>query len=42
MYYKTYVIPKMETVRESGDKLEVITSKEYWPFPTYGEILFSV
>ena len=42
MYYKTYVIPKMETVRESGDKLEVITAKEYWPFPTYGEILFSV
>ena len=41
-YYKDYVIPQMEKVRESGDKLEVITSKEFWPFPTYSEILFSV
>ena len=41
-YYKDYVIPQMEKVRESADKLEVITSKEYWPFPSYSEILFSV
>ena len=41
-YYKDYVIPQMEKVRESGDKLEVITAKEFWPFPTYSEILFSV
>ncbi|MBE5763829.1 MAG: glutamine synthetase type III [Clostridiales bacterium] len=41
-YYKDYVIPQMEKVRESADKLEVITAKEYWPFPSYSEILFSV
>ena len=41
-YYKDFVIPAMEKVRESADKLEVVTSKEYWPFPTYGDILFSV
>ena len=32
----------MDDVREPADKLEVITAKKYWPFPTYGDLLFGV
>ena len=24
------------------DGMEVYTAKEYWPFPTYGDLLFSI
>ncbi len=36
------VLPKMSELREPCDKAELLTAKEYWPFPTYGDILFSV
>ncbi len=36
------LIPKMEKIRETADAMENITSKKYWPFPTYGELLFGV
>ena len=36
------LIPKMEKIRETADSMEDKTSKEYWPFPTYGELLFGV
>jgi len=32
----------MEEARVYADKLETITSKEYWPFPSYGDLLYSV
>lgn len=37
--YKT-VIPAMEELREWGDKLELLVSDNYWPLPTYREMLF--
>lgn len=40
--FKDTVIPAMEALRETADKLELITSRKYWPFPTYGDLLFSV
>ena len=41
-YYRDSVIPVMEKLRTSADKLETITDKKFWPFPTYSDILFSV
>ena len=32
----------MEELRASVDEAEEITSAEYWPYPSYGELLFSV
>ena len=36
------VLPKMEALRNPCDEAETVTAREYWPFPTYGELLFSV
>ncbi|MBP5250413.1 MAG: glutamine synthetase III [Lachnospiraceae bacterium] len=36
------VLPVMAELRVPCDKAELLTAKEYWPFPTYGDILFSV
>ncbi|MGB4984154.1 MAG: glutamine synthetase III [Erysipelotrichaceae bacterium] len=41
-YCKEEIIPMMELVRSVSDKLEVVVSKEYWPFPTYSDLLFSI
>ena len=40
--YRNKVIVAMEQVREATDKLESIVGSEFWPVPTYGDILFSV
>ena len=42
LYYKDVIIPAMDAVRTPADKLELITAKKYWPFPTYGDLLFGV
>lgn len=39
-YYSTDVLPRMERVRKICDELELLVAREYWPFPTYGDILF--
>ena len=36
------VLPKMAELRVPCDTAELLTAKSYWPFPTYGDILFSV
>lgn len=36
------VLERMNNVRKIADYMEVYTAKEYWPFPTYGELLFSI
>ncbi len=36
------VLPLMAALRAVADEAEVMTAKEYWPFPTYGEILFNM
>ncbi|GHU74312.1 glutamine synthetase [Clostridia bacterium] len=42
LYYSGVVFPAMQALRAAADELEVWTAKEYWPFPTYGDLLFSV
>ena len=36
------VLPKMSELRLACDEAETLTAKKYWPFPTYGDLLFSV
>ena len=36
------VLGKMGELRIACDSAETMTAKKYWPFPTYGDILFSV
>ena len=40
--YKDTVKAQMEDLRKACDKLETETAADYWPFPTYGELLFAV
>ena len=34
------VLPAMEQLRKDADAIETICSKEYWPLPSYNDILF--
>lgn len=36
------VIPDMEEVRKYVDEMETLTSSDYWPYPSYFDILYSV
>jgi len=40
--FKDIVIPAMNELRKYVDELETITSAEYWPYPSYGDLLFGV
>ena len=40
--YKNEVLPTMQTLRSAVDELENLVSSKYWPFPTYGDLLFGV
>ncbi|MBQ9902181.1 MAG: glutamine synthetase III [Clostridia bacterium] len=41
-YYREVVFAGMGELRELGDAMERKTSAAYWPYPSYGEILFGV
>jgi len=41
-YYKDNVIPKMNALRKLVDSMEVLCSREYWPMPTYEDMLFRI
>ena len=41
-FYKSLVIPAMEEARESADNLELLVGKEYWPIPTYSDLLYRI
>ena len=36
------ILPKMGELRAVADEAETLTADKYWPFPTYGELLFGV
>ena len=36
------VLAKMSELRLACDEAETVTAKKYWPFPTYGDLLFGV
>ncbi len=41
-YCKDMVLPKMKSLRGAVDSLENLVSADYWPIPTYGDLLFGV
>ena len=41
-YCRDNVIGVMEHLRELCDEAEIVTATKYWPFPTYGELLFGI
>jgi glutamine synthetase len=41
-FYKNEVVPAMAALRTPIDQLEMIVDKEYWPVPSYGDMMFEV
>ena len=41
-YFRDVIFRDMAELRRVEDKLERLVSRDYWPFPVYGDILFSV
>ncbi len=41
-YERYIIIPAMAKVREVADDLETLVGRDYWPFPTYDDLLFNV
>ena len=42
LYYKDEILILMQALRADVDALEDLVSAEYWPMPTYGDLLFGV
>ena len=36
------ILPRMNELRVAADEVETVTAAKYWPFPTYGELLFGL
>ncbi len=36
------IIPAMNELRASADEIETLVGEKYWPYPTYGRMLFAV
>lgn len=36
------ILPRMSELRAVCDEAETLTDKSYWPYPTYGDLLFGV
>ena len=41
-YYCDHVFAAMEELRAISDEMEMCTAATYWPYPSYGQLLFSV
>ena len=41
-FIRDIVIPRMSELRLAADEAETLTAASYWPFPTYGDLLFGV
>ena len=41
-YYRNTVFALMQELRAVGDSMETETASEFWPYPSYGELLFGV
>ncbi len=42
LYYRDILLPIMETLRSAVDSAEPMVAKEYWPVPSYGDLLYSL
>lgn len=41
-YYKDTVEAKMLSLRKVVDEMEILTAREAWPMPTYGDMIFKI
>ncbi len=41
-YCHEQIVPAMEELRAAVDALELLTDKDLWPVPTYGDLMFEV
>ena len=41
-YYCKTILPIMDEVRAAADHCEIIVGKDYWPLPSYSEMLFYI
>ncbi len=41
-YTRDYLVTAMQDVRKYADELEAIVGKDYWPIPTYEDLIYSV
>ena len=41
-FYRDTILPDMDRLRGAADHAEGITAREFWPFPSYMELLFSL
>ena len=41
-FYQEHVFRDMTQLRLTVDEMETLTSRAYWPYPSYGDLLFSV
>ena len=41
-YYHDTIMADMAALRAPADKLEMLVDKDFWPIPTYGDLLFEV
>ena len=41
-FIRDKIIPQMDKLRSFADKAEELTAEKYWPYPTYGDLLFGV
>ena len=39
---RTLVLPAMKALRATVDEMETMTAAEYWPFPTYSDLMFKI
>ncbi|MCF0237306.1 MAG: hypothetical protein HUK24_01800, partial [Sphaerochaetaceae bacterium] len=39
-YCRNNIVPAMDSVRKLCDKAELIVDSKYWPYPSYGDILY--
>lgn len=42
VYYRETIFQGMQELRAIVDELEMLVGRSYWPYPTYGDLLFSV
>ena len=41
-YFRDEIIPVMEKLRKSVDEAETVVGSDYWPYPTYADMLFYI
>ena len=41
-FVRDVMLPRMDALRKCVDEAEMLTSQRDWPFPSYGQLLFSV